>query len=175
MRRLLLLRHSESERSEPGTSDRARVLTESGRKDAARLGAYMARHVIVPDRVLMSPALRSRQTWKYVSRAFDATPKAQEVNSLYDATAQAIFNIIAEIPADARSILIIGHNPALHDLALLLIASGDIESRELLQEDLPTSGLVIVEFAFEDWARLHPRAGRLERFVGPKSIEPATS
>ena len=57
----------------------------------------------------------------------------------------------------------------------MLIASGDVEARERLNEKLPTSGLVIVEFAFDDWGRLHPQSGRLERFVSPKSLEAAAN
>ncbi len=71
--------------------------------------------------------------------------------------------------------LVIGHNPGLHELALMLIASGDIEAREQLREKLPTSGLAIIDFAFDDWNKLHPKAGRLERFVSPKSLEAATN
>ena len=53
----------------------------------------------------------------------------------------------------------------------MLIASGDVDARERLREKLPTSGLVIIDFAFDDWSKLHPQSGRLERFVSPKSLE----
>ncbi len=175
MRRLLLLRHSESERSDPGTSDQDRMLTERGRLDARSIGIYMARHAIIPGQVLMSPALRAQETWKQAAAAFKPAPPAQSVDRLYDATAHTIFNVIAEAPTHADNLLVIGHNPALHELAMLLIASGDIDAREFLREKLPTSGLVVIEFAFEDWTKLHPHAGRLERFVNPKSIAPATN
>ena len=66
--------------------------------------------------------------------------------------------------------LIVGHNPGLHELAIMLVASGDIETREQMREKLPTSGLLIIDFAFDDWAKLHPQSGRLERFVSPKSL-----
>ena len=79
--------------------------------------------------------------------------------------------MIKDAPAAAHSLLIVGHNPGLHELALLLIASGDVDTRERLREELPTSGLVVIDFAFDDWSRLHPRCGRLERFVSPKSLE----
>ena len=55
----------------------------------------------------------------------------------------------------------------------MLIASGDIDARERLREKLPTSGLVIIDFAFDDWSELHPQSGRLERFVSPKTLEAA--
>jgi phosphohistidine phosphatase len=64
----------------------------------------------------------------------------------------------------------IGHNPALHDLANELIGSGEVEARESLNEKLPTSGLVVIDFAFDDWSELHDSSGRLERFVTPRSL-----
>ena len=80
-----------------------------------------------------------------------------------------------DAPRTAHTLLLLGHNPGLHELALMLIASGDVEARERLREKLPTAGLVIVDFAFDDWVRLHPHSGRLERFVSPKSLEAAAN
>jgi phosphohistidine phosphatase len=57
----------------------------------------------------------------------------------------------------------------------MLIASGDIDTRERLREKLPTSGLVIIDFALDSWSGLHPQSGRLERFVSPKTLEPAAN
>lgn len=171
MRRLLLLRHAKAERSAPGASDRERALTDRGRKDAAKIGAYMAGHALIPDRVLVSTATRCLQTWKAASGAFKPAPAAASAEKLYDATQHDIFAVIKDAPAAAHSLLVVGHNPGLHELALLLIASGDVDARERLREKLPTSGLVIVDFAFDDWGRLHPHSGRLERFVSPKSLD----
>ena len=67
MRRLLLFRHAKAERAIAGTPDRDRTLIERGRKDAGRIGAYMATHHLVPDRVLLSPAVRCQETWKYAA------------------------------------------------------------------------------------------------------------
>ena len=176
MRRLFLLRHSKAERAELGESDRNRALTERGRKDAGTIGAYMARHAMTPDQVLVSTAARSQETWKYAASAFRPVPAVQPVDRLYDATPRTIFNVIAEMPAAAAlGVLVVGHNPGLHELAVLLIASGEIEARERLREKLPTSGLIVIDFVFDDWAKLHPHSGRLERFVSPKSIEAATN
>jgi phosphohistidine phosphatase len=70
MRRLLLFRHAKAERSEPGMEDRARKLMDRGWKDAAKVGAYMASHALVPDRVITSPSARTLETWKSVASAF---------------------------------------------------------------------------------------------------------
>jgi phosphohistidine phosphatase len=175
MRRLLLFRHAKAERALPGTQDRDRVLIERGRKDAGKIGAYMAGHALRPDRVVMSPSARTQETWKYASAAFKPAPAAQSVERLYDATAHAILSVIQDAPAAAHTLLVIGHNPGLHELAIMLIASGDVEARERLREKLPTSGLIIVDFAFDDWNKLHPQSGRLERFVSPKTLEAAAN
>lgn len=173
MRRLLLLRHAKAERSEPGTKDISRVLTDRGRKDAARIGAYMVSHALVPDRVILSPAARTQETWKYAASAFRPAPAAMSVERLYDATPHVILAVLKDTPVAAHTLMAVGHNPALHDLALMLVASGDIDAREHLREKLPTSGLVIVDFAFDDWSKLHPQSGRLERFVSPRTLEAA--
>ncbi len=175
MRRLLLLRHAKAERSDPGMQDISRVLIERGRKDAVKIGAYMAGHALVPDRVAASPSARTQETWKYAAAAFKPAPAAMSVERLYDATPHDIFGVIKDTPATAHTLLLIGHNPGLHEAALMLIASGDIDARERLREKLPTSGLVIIDFALDDWSKLHARSGRLERFISPKSLEAATN
>ena len=175
MRRLILFRHAKAERSEPGQEDRARVLAERGRKDAAKMGAYMATHAFIPDRVAISPAARTQETWKYAGPAFKSAPPAVPTEKLYDATPHDIFSVIEIAPASAATFLVLGHNPGLHEVALMLIASGDIDTRERLREGLPTCGLVIIDFAYDDWSGLHPQSGRLERFVSPKSLEAATN
>ena len=175
MRRLLLFRHAKAERSEPGQEDRARVLMERGRKDAGKIGAYMAAHALVPDRVLVSPSTRTQETWKYLSAGFKPAPAAQAAERLYDATPHAILALIKDAPGNAHTLMVIGHNPGLQELALMLVASGDVDTRERLREKLPTSGLVIIDFAFDDWGKLHPQSGRLERFVSPKTLEAAAN
>jgi phosphohistidine phosphatase len=175
MRRLLLFRHAKAERAIAGASDRDRALIERGRKDAGKIGAYMASHALVPERVLLSPAARTQQSWKFTAAAFKPAPAAMTAEKLYNATAHAILAIIKEVPASAHTLLVVGHNPGLHELALMLVASGDVEARERLREKLPTAGLAIIDFALDDWSRLHPQSGRLERFVNPKSLEAAAN
>jgi phosphohistidine phosphatase len=175
MRRLLLFRHAKAEQSEPGMEDRARKLMERGRRDAAKVGAYMASHGLVPDQVITSPSSRTLETWKSAAPAFRSPPGATVVERLYDATVQSILTSIKETVSGTHTLLVVAHNPGLHDVAVTLIASGDVQARERLREKLPTSGLVIIDFAFDDWSKLHPQCGRLERFVTPKSLGSAAS
>jgi len=153
--------------------DQSRGLIDRGCKDAAKIGDYMAGHGLVPDRVVVSPAARCQETWKYAADAFGPAPPAISSEKLYDATPHAILGVVKDTPVNAHTLLIVGHNPGLHELALMLIASGDIDARERLREKLPTSGLVIIDFALDNWTKLHPHSGRLERFVNPKSLAAA--
>ena len=174
MRRLLLLRHAKAERSQSGGRDHDRVLTERGRADARKLGLYLARHAFVPDRAVVSTAARTRETWALLATAFAKAPAAKFDERIYDATPQAILEIIKDTGPTTGTLLVIGHNPSLQELAAMLIASGDIDARERLGEDFPTSALAAISFAVEDWNSVHPRGGRLEHFVTPGWLATAT-
>jgi phosphohistidine phosphatase len=169
----MLLRHAKTERAEPGQRDRDRKLTKRGRKDAPAIGAYMAHHRLVPDLALVSPAARAQETWALVIPAFVKAPKAVMDERIYNATPAQLIAIIKE-RRPAKSLLLIGHNPSFHELTNQLIASGDIDLREQLKENLPTSGLVVIDLPIDDWPQLHVHAGRLERFVTPRLLAEAT-
>jgi phosphohistidine phosphatase len=175
MRRLILLRHSAAARTEPGESDQDRELTAEGLADAALVGAYLANHSFRPERVLVSPAVRTRESWRQIAAALRTAPDAVFDRRIYNASSQALFNVIAETPDDARTVLMLGHNPGLHELAVLLVANGDIDTRERLRENFPTSGIAIIDFTLGSWPKIHPHGGRLERFVSPKLIAGATN
>jgi len=173
MPRLMLLRHAKTERAQPGERDRDRKLTKRGRADAPVIGAYMAHHGLIPDLALVSPAERAQQTWALAAAAFAKAPRAVNDERIYNAGPETLIGVIAAT-RKVRSLLVVGHNPGLHELALQLVASGDVDMREALHEKLPTSGLVVIDLPFDDWSPVHPRSGRLERFVSPRLIEAAT-
>lgn len=172
MRRLMLLRHAKTERPEPGERDRDRKLTARGRSDAPVIGAYMTDNRLFPDLVLVSPAIRARETWTLLAVNMPQNPRVVNEERIYNASAEKLIAIVGETNA-ARSLLVIGHNPGLHDLAVQLVASGDAGAREHLIEKLPTAGLVVIDLDLDDWTEIHPRAGRLERFVSPRIIAEA--
>jgi len=172
--RLILLRHAKSEKPEPGMRDHERTLNSRGRTETPRIGAYMARHALIPDRVLVSTARRTRETWERLAPAFALAPTVIFDDGLYDAPPERILAIVKETERRVRTLLVIGHNPGLHDAARLLIASGDVEARERLNEGMPTAAFAVIDFAGKDWDKLHPRGGRLERFVSPRSLAAAT-
>ncbi len=173
MRRLILLRHAKTERPVPGEGDRGRKLTKRGRADAQVIGAYMARHGLVPDLALVSTATRARETWTLLASGFAKPPKAAYEERIYNADLETLMGLIAATRG-ARLLLVVGHNPGIHDLAVQLIAAGEMTARERMTEKLPTSGLVVIDLAFDDWSRLRAHTGRLERFVSPRLIAATT-
>ena len=173
MRTLMLLRHAKAVPADGKIRDQDRPLAPRGQKDAPKIGAYMAKHDLVPDRALVSPSKRTRETWELLAPAFGKRIRPTYEERVYIASPQTILDLIHEQGTGSRMLLIVGHNPSLHHVAVGLIATGDLDARERLLENLPTSGLVTIEFPFDDWGKLHGEAGRLTHFVTPKLIKAA--
>src|SRR5262245_62323232 len=101
--RLILLRHAKTEKAEAGQRDHTRRLNARGRDDAPMVGAYMARHGLVPDRALVSSATRTRETWERVAGALAARPQVIHEERLYDASSDAILTLVRETEPRVRS------------------------------------------------------------------------
>jgi phosphohistidine phosphatase len=175
MLRLMLLRHAKSNWSSSGMQDAARPLTERGEAAARLMGGYMACHSLIPERVLCSPARRTRETWAEISAQWPADTDVAFDERLYAATPQVVLSVIRSQNDAVRTLLVVGHNPGLQETAELLIAAGDVELRERLREKFPTAALAVIDFATDKWERIHDRSGRLYRYVIPRSIAAATN
>jgi len=170
MRRLMLLRHAKSDWSSPGMPDRERPLNARGIADAHTMGIYLARHALVPDLILCSPAKRTRLT---AEACVDGWPTAVEItysDRLYEGAPETILSLIRANAPEVHALLVIGHNPGLHEAARMLVASGDVERRERLHEKFPTAALAVIDFPIDAWSKLHRQSGRLDRFVTPRWI-----
>lgn len=137
------------------------------------MGAYMARQGLIPERALISPATRTRETWNGVIASLSATPAVDHDERLYDARAETILKAIRQVAAPAHTLAVVAHNPGLQDIAILLIGSGDEEGRERLAQKLPTSGLLVIDFSTDAWDQLQAGQGRLDRFVSPRLLPSA--
>jgi phosphohistidine phosphatase len=174
MRRLMLLRHAKSDWATPGLRDHDRPLNARGRETAPKMGAYMVRHALIPDLILASTAKRASETLDLMLPAFESPPQIVSEARAYDAGPNALLGLIKETARAVHSLLLVGHNPGLAELAALLIASGEVEARQRLIEKFPTAALAVIDFPLDDWGKLHPRAGRLDRFVVPRALETPT-
>jgi phosphohistidine phosphatase len=109
-------------------------------------------------------------------KAHVPSPRIEYVPELYGADAADILQIIRTASvADPKHLMVVGHNPGMHELALALTGGGDAASRNALADNLPTSGLAVFEFATEDWNDVAFRRGRLVLFVSPKLLKQTSS
>ena len=177
----MLLRHAKTEHDAPSGHDQDRRLDERGRLDAAAIGTWIARHPPLPDTVLVSTAVRAKQTWEIARDAIkDAVreqlqqPQVELLDELYGAEPAQLLRIIRMAAAtDPARLMLIGHNPGMHELALMLAGSGDAAAKKSLEDNLPTAGLAILDFAIDDWNEVAFRRGKLVRFTSPKLLKQA--
>ncbi len=170
--RLMLLRHAKAEKAEGRMRDRDRPLNGRGRSDAAEIGAFMAAHAVLPERVIVSTAQRTRETWARMAGAFSTGLAVAFEDRLYDAKTDDIVGVIKAAGGKAAALMVIGHNPGLHDTARLLLAHRGGSAHQL-DEGLPTAGLVVIDFNEDSWERMAPRSGRLKEFITPRLLRSA--
>ena len=179
MRRLMLFRHAKTETDAPSGRDQDRRLDERGHRDAAEVGGWIGRHPPFPDLVQVSPAVRARQTWEIAWEAMKdhaPLPPVELVDELYGADPGQLLRTIRMAEAsDPKRLMLVGHNPGMHELALALAGSGDAAARKALADNLPTAGLAVFDFATNDWTDVAFRRGRLVLFVTPKLLKQASS
>ena len=180
MRRLMLLRHAKTEHDAPSGHDHDRRLDERGRLDAAAVGTWIGRHPPLPDAVKVSTAMRAKQTWEIAGDAMQAAfreapqPQVEWLDEIYAAEPTQLLQIVRMASAtDPAHLMLIGHNPGMHELALMLAGSGDAAAKKALEDNLPTAGLAILDFAIDDWNEVAFRRGKLVRFTSPKLLRQA--
>ena len=171
MKQLLLLRHAKSSWDDPGLVDFDRPLGSRGLKAAPLIGRELARRGWLPDLALVSPALRTRETWRLVSAELPARVPVEFAEGLFDATAGDILAEVQQAMASAGCVLVLGHNPGLEDLARRLAGPrSDAGARRKLAEKFPTGALA--RFVVDDnWADLAFGTARLTHCIRPKDLD----
>jgi phosphohistidine phosphatase len=172
MHQLLLLRHAKSSWDDATLPDRDRPLNKRGRRSAAAMRQALHQLGLAPDLVLVSPARRTRETLAGLE-PWDETPLVESVEVLYLATAQQMVLVMRGVPETVRSVLLIGHNPGLHELAVLLSGAAHADDpsglAKRLAEGFPTGALAELSIA-GSWQQLDAGSGRLVRFLAPRDL-----
>ncbi|MCB5362974.1 histidine phosphatase family protein [Pusillimonas sp. CC-YST705] len=165
--RLCLLRHAQAALV-PGLPDHDRPLTESGETAALRVGDWLAEAQLLPDIAIVSTARRTRATWDGVQKRLSAFVPAVFEKRIYESTPENILESIQYTAEAHHCVLVVGHNPGLHQLALDLIEQGDSNSLARLNQEFTPGSLVIIDFpALPAWEQLDRHSGVLQRFVTP--------
>lgn len=168
VRELLVLRHAKSSWDTGVPTDFERPLSGRGKRDAPRVGAWLAARGLVPDIVVSSPARRARQTARRVARALDLDPGGITFDErVYDAATDNLVRVLADVPADAQRVLLVGHNPGMENLVRWM--ASDPPETPPNDKLLPTGALARLRVA-SAWGDLSPRIEHLVEIVRPKEI-----
>lgn len=174
MKRLILFRHAKSSWDDPDLDDHARPLAPRGERAAPAMAGWFLDEDWIPDRVLCSDAVRTRQTWRRVADAFDEAgvtlPEVSLHSGLYLASPRRILSLVAKEGGPYRTVLVVGHNPGMHDLARTLAIPGSTRSHRRLSRKFPTAAAAVLEFDADGWDDLAAGRGRLAAFVRPKDL-----
>jgi phosphohistidine phosphatase len=167
-RQLLVLRHAKSSWDDPGLADFDRPLGPRGLKAAPLIGRELAKRGWLPDLALVSPALRTRETWRLVTQELPGPVPVELADTLYEASAAAIMARVRQ--AKAASLIVIGHNPGVQDFALRLAGAGsDTTAFKVVKAKFPTAALA--RFTLEEnWADLAFGGVRLTHCIRPTDL-----
>jgi phosphohistidine phosphatase len=166
---LLLLRHAKAVPQGDDGPDRDRPLAEKGARQMRVLAAWAAERRIRPDLVLCSSAVRTRQTLALIAAKLK-DPETLFEDGIYLADARALLRRLRKVPAACASVMVVGHNPGLHELSIMLLCSGAGANARRLKDAMPTGALAMFELD-GPWASLDRGAGRLVEFVTPKELD----
>jgi phosphohistidine phosphatase len=164
-RKLIVLRHAKS--AWPDVADADRPLAPRGRRDAPEAGRWLREQGVLPEKVVCSPARRARETWELVAAQWPSTPPVGFEARVYGADADGLVELLHDQDRQTRSVLLIGHQPALQDLVLYLATDPHDGSLDRVREKFPTSGIAVLELPCE-WRQLGEGRGRLVDFAVPR-------
>ncbi|MFE5535984.1 SixA phosphatase family protein [Streptomyces sp. NPDC056519] len=165
-RRLVILRHAKSAWPD-GVPDHDRPLGPRGLRDAPAAGRLLAGSFGVPDLVLCSPARRARDTWDLAAAEMDRVPPVRHDPRLYAADARDLLDIAREVPPDVGTLLLVGHNPGLEELLLLVAGAAVGDALERVRTKFPTSAVAVLRLQ-GPWSGLGPGAALLTDLAVPR-------
>lgn len=165
MLRLILLRHAKAV-PHGAAPDFDRALDARGQAEAADTGVYLQEEQLWPDLALVSPALRTKQTWELASAKLGTVETIYD-EAIYDAEADALRAIVRARGGSVRTLLVCAHNPGIEDFATASVGFGDRYAYARMKGHFAPAALAVLDFDIESWGDLQPNTARLDRFRLP--------
>ncbi|MGH3404166.1 MAG: SixA phosphatase family protein [Streptosporangiaceae bacterium] len=186
MVKLLLLRHAKS--AWPDVSDHERPLAPRGRRDAPAVGRWLLVAGHLPGEILCSTAVRARETWQLAQAELGTAAPVRFEESVYQATAEGLLTLIRQTAPGVGTLLVVGHDPAIPQLALTLakksasVGQGGAKAGKpeladplrRMQVKFPTAAVAVLE-SLAAWPQLGSEQARLLEFITPRDISGASS
>lgn len=170
MRHLIAVRHAKSSWSDRSTPDHDRPLNARGRRAAPAVAAALREAGHVPDLVHSSTSARTRETWSLMAPAFGDVPEVRFHAGLYLASMGAILEVVASTPAEVETLMVLGHNPGMLQVALELSRRGDEDDRNALSRGMPTGAAVVVALDGDRWGDAG-EGGEMVKLILPRRLE----
>ena len=161
MKTLVLIRHSKSDWSDPNLTDIERPLNKRGKRDAPFMAKLLKEKNVYPDLIITSPAKRALQTLEYFLDEFKYSKnKVMVRDEVYSMGATAIRKLLSNLDNNHNTVFLIGHNPDLTSLGNQL--------SDMFIDNIPTTGILCIDFEFDSWKDILTQAGKLRFFEYPK-------
>jgi len=167
---LHLLRHAKSDRDQPALADHERPLNPRGEEAAVAMGRHMARNGVIPDLILCSSATRTRQTLDLLVKELTGSPRIEIEERLYLASSGQILRRLRELPEKAETLLLIAHNPGIHEFAAQLAAASPGALRDRLYQKYPTGAWTSFRLK-ASWRNFGAEDAELLGFVTPAEVK----
>ena len=168
MKTLTLLRHAKSGWDDPSLSDFARPLNARGREAARAMGRELRALGLAWDRIIASPAARVTETIDGLRESYGPIAPVYD-ETIYLASLDALLDIVRATDDACATLLVVGHNPGMERLALLLSRGGPLHDQVAL--NYPTGALAEIAFAIDHWREVGESGGTLARFLRPRDLE----
>ena len=171
MKTLTLLRHAKSGWDDTVPRDFDRPLNGKGRRAAQTVGRHLKLEGVTFDHIVASPATRVQETLAEVATGYGGALAPHWDKRIYLASAATLLDVVRELPDTVGHALLVGHNPGLEDLVLLLVADAAAGLRDAVEEKYPTASVATLALPVDRWADLAEGGATLARFVRPRDLD----
>jgi len=162
MKKLYIIRHAKSSRSDETLEDFERPLNKRGKENAPMIGERLKEKGIMPDIIISSPAKRAKSTAEMIAKEIGYKKKILFDENIYEASVDELRKIIRAIDDKNSAAFLVGHNPSLNDLANYYVHH---------EVNIPTCGIVEIAFECDTWADIEPKNAKLLSFEYPKKSD----
>jgi phosphohistidine phosphatase len=169
---LTLLRHAKSGWDDPVSRDFDRPLNPKGRRAAALMGRHLHGLGITFDHVVASPAVRVEETLDGLESGYGRTLAPSWDRRIYLASSATLLDVVHDLPATVERVLLVGHNPGLEDLLLMLVPEDADGLRGLVEQKYPTATVAEMGLGVDAWDEVRAGTATLNRFVRPRDLDP---
>ncbi len=164
---LIIMRHAKSDWKTPAADDFSRPLNKRGVEAARTVGKWLHQNGHIPELIYCSSATRTRETLNLVKASFPGSPHIEHLDSLYLASAEAMFQTVSQTTSGARCVMLLAHNPGCAMLANALCKTPPAHPKF---RSFPTAATCILKFSASSWARIEARSGLVAGFITPKDL-----